>query len=224
VPLWHDGRVGRRVAVIGLGLLVGLLGMGGAACGGDDDGASVERDETEESEESGDGASSDVEEPELRDELLGMMDADQEERTGAVGTNHDSERTERLGEIIDEHGWPTFDLVGREAATAAWVIAQHSDQDVPFQEQALELMQAAVDDDQADASELAYLADRVAVNNGEPQRYGTQVRCAPGGAQPATPLVDADRVDELRADIGLDPLATYLAEFEEGCAEELGAP
>jgi hypothetical protein len=210
------------LVVIALGLTLGLVAT---ACSGDDDEngeaeASTEDAEgsTEDATEGAEGA--DVEEPELRDELLELMDADQAERTGEVGANNDLERTERLREIIDEHGWPTFDLVGRDGATAAWLIAQHSDQDVEFQEEALGLLQAAVDDDQADPSELAYLDDRVAVNNGEPQGYGTQVRCASGRAQPATPLVDPDQVDQLRADVGLDPLATYLAEFEEGCTAE----
>jgi len=222
----HDVRMGRRAGLVGLGLVVGLLGLvgPGVACSDDDNRSNEDTEGTDDTEdETGSEEEVDeVDQPALRDELLEMMDADQAERTGAASTNGDGERTERLREIIDEHGWPTFDMVGREGATAAWVIAQHSDQDVELQQQALELLQAAVDDGQADPTELAYLEDRVAVNNGEPQRYGTQVRCSPDGAQPATPLVDPEGVDDLRADVGLDPLATYLAEFEEGCAEELG--
>jgi hypothetical protein len=198
--------------------LLGVAGLavvlGATACSGDDD--TTEATSAGEAGEGGEG----VEEPELREELLELMDADQAERTGEVGGNDDIDRTQRLQEIIDEHGWPGFDLVGKEGATAAWVIAQHSDQDVDFQEQALELMQDAVDDDQADPSELAYLDDRVAVNNERPQRYGTQVRCGPGGAVPATPLVDPEGVDELRAAVDLDPLDDYLAEFAKGCSEE----
>src|SRR5690349_5072146 len=34
---------------------------------------------------------------------------------------------DRLGAIMDEHGWPTADQVGEEAARAAWLIAQHAD-------------------------------------------------------------------------------------------------
>jgi hypothetical protein len=77
-----------------------------------------------------------------------------------------------------------------------------------------------VEDGQADESELAYLEDRVAVNQGEPQTYGTQVRCVEGAAQPATPLAQPDEVDELRAGVGLDPLADYMAEFAQACADE----
>ena len=67
-----------------------------------------------------------------------MMDADQEARTGGGSLDGDIERTERLEEIIAEHGWPTYDLVGEDGEEAAWVIAQHSDLDPEFQAEALE--------------------------------------------------------------------------------------
>jgi hypothetical protein len=149
-----------------------------------------------------------------------MMEADQAERSGQSTANGDEARTDRLREIIAEHGWPTRELVGEDGASAAWLIAQHADFDVAFQEEALGLMQGAVADGQADESELAYLEDRVAVNQGEPQTYGTQVRCVEGAAQPATPLAQPDEVDELRAGVGLDPLADYMAEFAQACADE----
>ncbi|HEV7760135.1 MAG TPA: DUF6624 domain-containing protein [Acidimicrobiales bacterium] len=203
----------RPIEVVGVLLLLALL-FSLMACSGSDDGEEAKTSDAE--TDGGDG----VEEPELRDELLELMDADQAERNGEIGGNNDTDRTDRLREIIDEHGWPTFDLVGKEGTTAAWVIAQHTDFDVDFQQEAFELMEAAVADDQADASELAYLDDRIAVNTGQPQRYGTQVRCAAGRAHPATPLIDPDGVDDLRAEVGLDPLHTYLTEFAKGCSEE----
>lgn len=151
-----------------------------------------------------------------------MMEADQAERTGESTANNDEPRTDRLREIIDEHGWPTFDLVGRDGATAAWLIAQHADFDVEFQAEALELMRTALDGGQADPTEVAYLEDRVAVNRGEPQRYGTQVRCRDGRLEPATPLADPEGVDGLRAEVGMRPatLAEYYEEFAQGCAAE----
>ncbi len=157
---------------------------------------------------------------ELQAELVEMMDADQAERTGQVAGNGDRARTERLAEIIDEHGWPIRSLVGTDGATAAWLIAQHSDQDMEFQERALELMRAAVDDEEADPTELAYLEDRVASNRGEPQIYGTQVSCVEGTPQPR-PIADEEHVDERRAEVGLPPLSEYLEEMAAPCAEEL---
>ena len=157
---------------------------------------------------------------ELQAELVEMQDADQAERTGEIADDGDSQRTARLAEIIDEFGWPTQSLVGVNGATAAWVIAQHSDQDVEFQERALELMREALDDGEADPIELAYPEDRVATNHGEPQIYGTQIGCVDGEAVPQ-PIADEETVDERRTEVGLQPLADYLAELAEACAAEL---
>lgn len=151
-----------------------------------------------------------------------MRDADQAERTGQAvgGVETDRSRTERLKEIIDEHGWPTIDLVGRDGASAAWLIAQHADFDVAFQQRALALMTDALTDDQVDPVDVAYLEDRVAVNRGRPQTYGTQIRCLDGRPEPATPIVEAASVDARRVEVGLDPLEDYYAELEEACAAE----
>jgi hypothetical protein len=147
----------------------------------------------------------------LSDELIAMQEADQQ----ASGLHED--RQARLGEIFDEHGWPGHDLVGEQGSTAAWVIAQHSDLDLAFQERALELLAEAVAEDDASPGDLAYLTDRVAVAKGEPQTYGTQIRCEKKKPVPPTPIADPAAVDELRAEAGLEPLDAYLDEMTEIC-------
>jgi hypothetical protein len=162
----------------------------------------------------------DVAEPELRAELLAMMEEDQAEQSGQVTTNNYEQRTARLVEILDEHGWPGFDLVGADGSTAAWVIAQHADTYVELQERALELLRAAVADGQASHGDLAYLEDRVAVKRGEDQLYGTQITCDAGNGPPVpqTPIADEENVDERRAEAGLPPLADYIQEMQEICS------
>ncbi|HEX6150529.1 DUF6624 domain-containing protein [Nocardioides sp.] len=149
----------------------------------------------------------------LADELVAMQAADQE------GSGLHEDRQARLAEIFDEHGWPGHDLVGEEGSTAAWVIAQHSDLDLAFQERALELLSEAVDADNASAGDLAYLTDRVAVAKGEPQTYGTQIRCDRKKPVPPTPIADPDAVDELRAEAGLEPMRAYLREMKKICKQ-----
>ncbi len=156
----------------------------------------------------------------LHDELIAMLERDQSGRTGGPDAEGDAARTARLAEILDEHGWPTFDLVGEDGEDAAWAIAQHSDLDPAFQREALELLRNAVDAGQASPGNLAYLADRVAAGAGEPQTCGTQVGCGPDGPVPATPLIDPDGVDALRAEVGLPPLADYFEEMTAICAED----
>ena len=148
-----------------------------------------------------------------------MMAEDQKELTGQSATNNSDARITRLKEIIDEHGWPTYDLVGEKGEEAAWVIAQHADLDPEFQQQALELLRDAVADGQASPGNLAYLEDRVAVAQGEPQTYGTQVGCQRTGPVPATPIKDEAGLEERRKEAGLDPYADYVAEMTEICAE-----
>lgn len=163
----------------------------------------------------------------VREELLAMRQADQRERTGEglpPGTKlppmRDYSRSVRLREIIARYGWPASDLVGRDGAEAAWLIAQHSDFDVDFQERAAALMRSAVAAGTADPTDLAYLEDRVAVNRGRPQRYGSQVRCRDGRPDPATPLADPAAVDRLRAQVGLGALAEYHRELALMCSQE----
>jgi|GEM_PF-5144015 len=113
--------------------------------------------------------------PELREELLAMLEMDQAVRTGvappgdprtpdelfAAMGSVDRANTERLREILDEHGWPGWSLVGRDGSTAAWAIVQHADLDLAFQERGLALLREAVEAGDASPGDLAYLDDRV---------------------------------------------------------------
>lgn len=155
---------------------------------------------------------------ELRAELVAMFERDQAGRTGGRDDEGDDARTARLEEIIEEHGWPGTDLVGDDGEDAAWTIAQHSDLDPDFQRCALAHLEVAVEQGVGSPGNLAYLTDRVAAGAGEPQTYGTQMGCTKKGPKPATPLVDPERIEELRAEAGLEPYEDYLAEMAEVCA------
>lgn len=149
-----------------------------------------------------------------------MLAADQKDRADpGAGVGGDRARTERLGRIVAQFGWPTQTLVGDDGATAAWAIAQHSDLDPEFQRQMLELMRNAAAAGEADPGELAYLIDRVAANAGQSQTYGTQIGCTADGKPQLATLAEPDRVDELRTEAGLPPLEEYLAELEKVCTQ-----
>lgn len=122
----------------------------------------------------------------------------------------DHENTAWMKDLVTRHGWPTFAAVGEEGSGNAWLLVQHADQDVDFQEQCLELLRAAVEQGQASRTHLAYLEDRVAMHRGRPQRYGTQFVNESGGLGPYR-LEDPARVDEWRAEVGLGTLAEYEA-------------
>ena len=116
----------------------------------------------------------------------------------------------RLAQIVAEHGWPTIGLVGRRGAQAAWLIVQHADDDPDFQLRMLPLVRAAAAAGEIAGSDAAYLEDRVLVNAGRPQRYGTQFQHPQGWPVPR-PMDDPVLVvDARRAAKGMEPLAEYV--------------
>ncbi|MGW0733165.1 DUF6624 domain-containing protein [Streptomyces sp. NPDC002851] len=120
---------------------------------------------------------------------------------------------DRLDELMDEHGWPTAERVGEEAARAAWLIAQHADRQLDVQRRALQLMQRAVSAGSARSRELAFLRDRTLVNEGRKQIYGTQIAGLKDGAPVPWPCEEPERMDELRAEVGIEPFDEYVAKF-----------
>lgn len=159
--------------------------------------------------------------PDLRDELLRRREIDQAPRrrgitaeTAAEMDAVDAQNTAWLAHLVDAHGWPGWARVGRDGARAAWLLVQHADHDVAFQRRCLGLLARAVAADDADPVELAYLTDRVAVNEGRAQTYGTQL----DDDGTPRPILDPERVDERRASVGLAPLAEYVAQFRASTA------
>lgn len=117
----------------------------------------------------------------------------------------DRVNTARMKEIVAQYGWPGHSLVGEEGALAAWLLVQHADEDVGFQKHCLELLRTAVAAGEASAKHLAFLTDRVRVNEGKPQLYGTQLKARDGNWESAD-IEDVARLDERRAAVGLGPL------------------
>ncbi|MGW2371525.1 MULTISPECIES: DUF6624 domain-containing protein [Kitasatospora] len=120
---------------------------------------------------------------------------------------------DRLSEIMAVHGWPTERAVGADAARAAWLVAQHADRQLDVQRRAVELMAEAVAVGAASARDLAFLEDRLAVNEGREQRYGTQIGAVADGRPVPWPCEDPERLDERRAQVGIEPFDEYTARF-----------
>lgn len=173
--------------------------------------------------------------PELRAELLAMARLDQEARApttqifrpGAatdsaifarVAARIDSVDTAnraRLKQLIRHYGWLGIDLVGRDGMSAGLMLVQHGDRHVPLQKEYLLGLERAFHagklfPEAADA--VALLTDRVRVNEGRPQVYGTQVSFENGRAV-LKPIEDEARVDDRRAALGLPPLSEYLQQL-----------
>ncbi len=137
----------------------------------------------------------------LREELLALT-------TGTGATI----RNDRLWEVLDDYEcWPGWKLVGTDGADAAWLIAQWAIDDVGLQRRCLEMLEIAVACNDADPVHFAYLADRVRMNDGRDQLYGSQFVLGAAGELEPWPVDDYAAVDARRARLGLPPFATHAA-------------
>lgn len=120
----------------------------------------------------------------------------------------DRRNTNRMKEIVSKHGWPTKSMVGADGARAAWLLVQHGDHAVAFQRTCLGLMKAHKETGLVNGANIAYLTDRVHVNEGKPQVFGTQFHVVEGIRQPR-PIREPERADERRKSMGLSTLKEY---------------
>jgi hypothetical protein len=125
----------------------------------------------------------------------------------------DADNTRWLAGQLANRGWPGRTLVGEQAAQAAWLLAQHADHDPVQQRAFLEALRSAVTHGEASAAHLAYLEDRVRISAGQPQLYGTQFTIVDGMLGPH-PIEDPGRLDQRRAQAGLEPFADYAARIK----------
>ncbi len=180
-----------------------------------------------------DGEASPRSHPALRSELLAMVEKDQavRGRINAEGetlelleeeSRIDVRNTAQMKPILDEFGWPTQSMVGKDGGKAAWLLAMHADHDTKFQRRCLDLMKAALKRGEALAVHVAYLTDRVHTREGKPQVYGTQYGVI-DSVRRYFPIEDLKQVEKRRAEVGLPPLGEYR-ELTKSLAITLGRP
>ena len=117
-----------------------------------------------------------------------------------------------LEKIVQQYGFPGFKEVGKKSSGNFWLLVQHADAHPDFQRQVLKLMLPEVKKKNADVINYAYLTDRVAINSGQPEEYGTQVIYEGPGIGKAKPrsLRDPKNVNKRRQALGMETLETYL--------------
>jgi hypothetical protein len=90
-------------------------------------------------------------------------------------------------------------------------VAQFAIDDVGLQRRCLEMLEVSVACGDADPVHLAYLLDRVRMNDGRDQLYGSQFVLGDHGDLEPWPVDDPVAVDARRAKLGLPPFAEHAA-------------
>lgn len=142
-------------------------------------------------------------------------------------TKVDHANTALLKDMLNDRGWFRDDKDGMGAGNNAWLIAQHADQSPEFQKEVLSLMEAELGAPGVSKSNYAYLYDRVqmgmsgwAKSDNHLQRYCTQGRCIGKGVWVPFPVEDPERIDEIRADMGMESMADYKSRIKQICVNE----
>jgi hypothetical protein len=156
---------------------------------------------------------------EVRRELLDMRAEDMRVRqelmeSGELGGSYvprmeavHIRNANRLRQLISVHGWPDETIAGKDGAEAAWLIVQHAIGEPEFQREMLRLLRVCAGAKRVPLWHAAYLEDRIAMHEGRPQVYGTQwIDDERDGRVRPWSVADPDRVNELRAAVGLGPL------------------
>ncbi len=130
----------------------------------------------------------------------------------------DKRHTTELKGIINEYGWPTISLVGKKASFNAWLLAQHADHDQKFQEMVLKLLKKINKEGEGkdiNRANIAYLTDRLLVNQKKKQQFGTQFDFKKGGRLVLHPIKNLKVIDKLRKDYNLPPLKDFIKMADE---------
>lgn len=125
----------------------------------------------------------------------------------------DRANTAELRELLKIYRWFTVSEFGKEGDGLAWLLVQHADHDVAFQQEVLAVLTELHEKGETRPSSYAYLWDRVAANTGRKQRYGTQGRCTGPGVWEPFEVEDPANLEKLRASVGLQPMHAYREGF-----------
>ena len=127
----------------------------------------------------------------------------------------DKTNTQRVRALLRACGWPKKSVHGEKAVNDTWLLVQHADHDPKFQNQAIKLLAAAVQQGEASGTQLAYLSDRVATSQKRPQLYGTQFKLTGDCGLEVMPLDDLAKVEERRKALNMPGLSEYRQQILE---------
>ena len=153
----------------------------------------------------------------MKDQFFRKMYKDVEEQYGS--TSHETEYfwevvekqdqilEKELIAILEQYGWLGITEVGRLGNTAQWAILQHAS--VATKQKYAPLLKASVLEKESQPQHYARLIDRMLINQGEAQRYGSQITYDAGGNKIFYEIQEPGSINQRRAAIGLSSIQDF---------------
>ena len=124
--------------------------------------------------------------------------------------------------ILDKEGWPSH--LSDKANRAIWIVIDHSD--LAYRSKYLYLVKEKAEEGVLDKTDYAILKDRVLMEEGKPQIYGTQIKMAATIVDDEIalqlylwPVENPAALDSLRSTVGLSPIKEYLKASSESIGQ-----
>ena len=121
----------------------------------------------------------------------------------------DSTNLATVSQILDTYGWPSG--LSDAANKAIFLVIDHSD--LKTMNKYIGLFRDAVEKGYIQMNDLVTMEDRMLMNSGKPQKYGTQAYSLVEDGKTVIyiwPVEDPDKLDALRKSVGLMPIEDYL--------------
>lgn len=138
-------------------------------------------------------------------------------RLSVANSRRSDESAKRyIAQVLEQYDWIDKKRFGSVYSDHAWILVQHADSDPAFQADVLARMEPYLETGGVRKKHYAYLYDRVAVNTGRLQRYGTQPTWeCDNGSMELKPLEDPEGVNARRKLMGLNSVEEGLATMEQ---------
>jgi len=147
----------------------------------------------------------------VMEDLIEKYNLNKDNITKEDGVTVDARNRNKLKEIFQDYGFPTKEMVGKDAMNGIFLIIQHADGDKEWQMSQLPNIEKAVKKGDLDGQSYAYLYDRIRINSGEKQLYGTQF----SNVDPVNNTVtlaeteDIENLDKRRMEVRMMPIDMY---------------
>ena len=118
----------------------------------------------------------------------------------------DHANKESIISIIEKCGMPTLNDVSQEHMNTVWLILQHSGN--KYRKKYFPKIEAAVINGDLSKELFATMKDRILMDEGKPQLYGTQIK-----NRKLYTLAAPETVNDRRKEMGMNPIEQYLEQF-----------
>lgn len=108
--------------------------------------------------------------------------------------------------ILEKCGMPTLAEVTNQQLGAIWLVLQHSEH--KYRKQYFPFIEEAMKRGDLKKSKYATMLDRILMDEGEPQLYGSQIQRGQ-----LYQLAAPETINERRAEMGMEPIEDYLRHF-----------